>query len=150
MKPTEIVERNKEIAIMLGWKKATLEYQMEWCGVPTEERLKNLSENLIPSLMRDDLGPLWDDSLEYHLNWNSLILGVDFVERLRYGVEFTKCFDDIAYGSRAGDYWIAIKKVNPNCSWSDKGIIYLEHKDRKLGVFIAISDFAKLYNENKL
>jgi hypothetical protein len=77
-------ERNKEIALMLGWKEATLEYKLKWSGVKTEDRLNRLDKDFVPILMKENEEPLWEDSLRWHSDWNWLMesckyLGMEFV-----------------------------------------------------------------------
>ena len=72
-------ERNIEIAKMLGWKMATLEYKLKWCGVPTEERLNKLDPQYVPILMKENEEPLWNDTLSWDSNWNWLMDAVKFL-----------------------------------------------------------------------
>jgi hypothetical protein len=82
METTEIQERNKQIALMLGWKEATLEYKLKWSGVKTKERLNRLDKDFVPILMKENEEPLWEDSLRWHSDWNWLMEAVEFIENL--------------------------------------------------------------------
>jgi hypothetical protein len=121
MTPQEIQERNKQIAMMLGWEEATLEYKLKWCSVPTEERLNRLNQDYVPLLMKENEDPLWNSSLLWHLDWNWLHDAILFLK---------KYFDNKEM------VWTSIER-------------YPLFTDIET-VFIAVSDFAKLYNEKKL
>jgi len=147
MTPQEIQERNKQIALMLGWKETTLEYKLKWRGVPTEERLKRLNQDYVPILMKENEDPLFNSSLRWHSNWNWLMEAVEFI----YG---TLGFRKYSYSN----------EEHSRCLFTDMAIISQNHNygggniitdsgkqsTEKEAVFIAVSDFAKLYNQNKL
>jgi hypothetical protein len=130
MTTEEIQERNKQIAMMLGWKEATLEYKLRWCAVPTEERLNRLDQDHVPILMKENKDPLWSSSLLWHSDWNWLMEAVEFIEKVYNN-------QPIYFGHN-------------NCVIFSPKTIKSKGKDKKEAVFIAVSDFAKLYNENKL
>jgi hypothetical protein len=130
MTPQEIQERNKQIAVMLGWNEATLEYKLRWCAVPTEERLNRLDQDDVPILMKENKDPLWSSSLLWHSDWNWLMEAVEFIEKVYNN-------QPIYFGHK-------------NCVIFSPKTIKSKGKDKKEAVFIAVSDFAKLYNEKKL
>jgi hypothetical protein len=145
MKQREIQERNKQIALMLGWKEATLEYKLRWCAVPTEERLNRLDQDHVPILMKENKDPLWSSSLLWHSDWNWLMEAVEFIEKLQSD-NFIMDF-----------FWLNGSNVALHQKDKQRGLILWETHGRfknvetkKEAVFIIVSDFAKLYNEKKL
>jgi hypothetical protein len=163
----QTIERNKEIATMLGWKEATLEYKLKWCGIPTEERLNKIKPKYVPILMKENEEPLFESSI-WHLDWNWLMEGVNFIK------QNIKVSDD-GYTKEAiiGEFFIdkwefSVKKyylriiqwtengwrmfngVNENPDLSMYYIIGKNCISEKEAVFLIVSDFAKLYNEGKL
>ncbi len=69
---------------------------------------------------------LHDYELKFHSDWNWLIEAVEFVEKNHAWVNIKGCLVDITK-----DYSVSAPS-------------------KKEAVFLAVSDFAKLYNENKL
>jgi hypothetical protein len=121
LKKEEIIERNKQIALMLGFKEATLEYKLKWCSVPTEERLNRLNQANVPILVDKKDGPVWEDSLNWHLDWNLLHEAINFLQQH---------FDDKEM------VWTTIHRYH----------LYSNIED----IFIVVSDCAKHYNEKKI
>jgi hypothetical protein len=121
MTPHKIQERNKQIAMMLGWEEATLEYKLRWCAVPTEERLNRLDQDDVPILMKENKDPLWSSSLLWHSDWNWLMEAVQFLYKYFESKEMV---------------WTTVERYP----------LYSEIES----VFVMVSDFAKLYNERKL
>jgi hypothetical protein len=126
MTPQEIQERNKQIALMLGWKEATLEYKLRWCAVPTEERLNILDQDHVPILMKENKDPLWSSSLLWDSDWNWLMEAVEFIKECDL---YRNKYYDILHTKRK--------------------LLQIFISEKKEFVFIAVSDFAKLYNERK-
>ena len=123
METTEIQERNKQIALMLGKKYKNNSIVIHYdnvCGVnPT--------------------GATWQVCL-YHSDWNWLMEAIEFIEKLGY---------ESLLGS--SEYYYPEKGMRHIQHFiKDDLTIYHESKDKKEAVFIAVSDFAKLYNEKKL
>lgn len=160
----EIQERNKQIALMLGWEEATLEYKLKWCAVPTEERLNKLDPQYIPILMKENKAPLWQDSLMWNKDWNWLMEAVDFVKKN------LRCSNDTE-NAKLNEYFIdkwdfKVKSYNVTLmQWTNNGWRMFDDKNKDLSmlyvigencesekeaVFLIISNIAKLYNKNKL
>lgn len=127
MTQEEIQDRNKQIALMLGWTIAPLQFKLDWCMVPTEERLTKLNQDFVPFLIKDDEGKirgkkvLFRDDTSFHDDWN----------------------------------WLheAAEKVYSLLSHTDSikhDIIQLLGRNQKEDVFIAVSNFAKIYNNKEL
>jgi hypothetical protein len=107
MTQQEIQERNKQIALMLGYKTTWL----------------------------DKLFYTWKCRFLY--DWNLLMEAIEFIEKLN------KIEDCNKY-----DVSICLNKVKIDTT--DKEIVWTKAVTKKEAVFIAVSDFAKLYNEKKL
>ena len=121
MTPQEIQERNKEIALMLGWKEATLEYKLKWCSVKTEERLNRINPEYVPVLMKENEEPLFESFLRWHSDWNWIMKAIQFLQNHFESKERS---------------WTSIER-------------YPLYTDIET-VFVLVSDFAKHYNEGKL
>jgi hypothetical protein len=117
----EIQERNKQIALMLGWKEATLEYKLKWCNVKTEERLNRIKPKYIPILMKENEEPLFESFLKWDSDWNWLMMAIRFLHKHFESKERS---------------WTSIER-------------YPLYTDIET-VFVLVSDFAKHYNEGKL
>lgn len=164
---TEIVERNKEIATMLGWKEATLEYKLKWCAIPTEERLNRINPKYVPILMKENEYPLFESSFVWHLDWNWLMEAVAFIKQ---NIKLSD--DEYTKEAKIGEFFIdewefRVKKYYLRIiQWTENGwrmffganenpelsmyyIIGENCTSEKEAVFLIVSDFAKLYNEGK-
>lgn len=142
MTQQEIQERNKQIALMLGWKEATLEYKLKWCSVPTEERLNRLKQEYVPILMKENQDPLWNSSLLWHSDWNWLMESKKFICNLKEVDEFSTRYD-----SFEKEYYCSIL---PSYKYSFNTLYTKVLEEEIQAVFIIISNFAKLYNEKKI
>jgi hypothetical protein len=157
----EILERNKEIALMLGWKEATLEYKMKWCAVPTEDRLIRLNQLYVPFLMKENNEPLFEDTMYWSESWNSLMDAVGFIKQNLRTSEDTA---DAKVGEYFIDEWsFGVKSYYIRLiQWTDNGwrmfdgvnrdlsfyyIIGENCQSEKEAIFLAVSDLAKLYNK---
>jgi hypothetical protein len=139
MTPQEIQERNKQIALMLG---AATKQMMGVNAWVLEEDELNLSFDIFnEKLFSNNGGSGWKiKDLQFHSDWNWLMESVEFIEKLGY--------ESILGGS---EYYYPYKDMRHNQTFfKDDTTIYHESKDKKEAVFIAVSDFAKLYNEKKL
>jgi len=116
MTPQEIQERNKQIALMLGWERHNHASYFTW----TKQNSKD---------------HIYESILQFHLDWNWLHEAVEFIERLsvHHMVETNRSSCVIYNGKNI---------ITANYFKADK--------TKKEAVFIAVSDFAKLYNEKKL
>jgi hypothetical protein len=125
MTQQEIQDRNKEIALMLGKKyqnnKIVIHYN-NVCGVnPT--------------------GETWQECL-YHSDWNWLMEAVEFIEKKikvnsEYASNYNVVFDSLSCSIETTGY-------------HQKTIINVNNQNRKEAVFLAISEFAKSYNNKEL
>jgi hypothetical protein len=120
MTQQEIQERNKDIALMLGYVNTT----------PTDKDF-NIFEfptkiGIIPNMIETM-------SMRFHSDWNWLMEAVEFIEKVK---------DEQGYGNMV-NIWVNGCNVCEN----NAGYKIIENKE---AVFTAISDFAKLYNEKKL
>jgi hypothetical protein len=80
------------------------------------------------------------EELTFHSDWNWLMEAVEFVEKLGY---------ESLLGS--SEYYYPGKGMRHIQSFiKDNITIYQESKDKKEAVFIAVSDFAKQYNNKEL
>jgi hypothetical protein len=113
MKPKEIQERNKQIALMLGL---------------------HHDEDVV--IFSDMMSYAWDN-LKFHSDWNWLMEAVEFVDKLNnyfIQIEEKSC------------YVYDISKFDNSQSMA---LMIKDGKTKKEAVFIAVSDFAKLYNDKQ-
>jgi ribosomal protein L30/L7E len=113
METTEIQERNKQIALMLGLHhdKECVIYEMK--------------------------AYTWD-MLRFHSDWNWLMEAVEFIQK-----ELIKNNDEFCiefYEGLPGEPMTFVSYAEQN----------VKSKSSKEAVFIAVSDFAKLYNNKQL
>jgi len=128
MTQQEIQERNQQIALMLGYVNTT----------PTDKDF-NIFENrckpfaALPNMIETM-------SMKFHSDWNWLMEAVEFIEKLGY--------ESLLGGS---EYYYPEKDMRYIQHFiKEDEVIYHESKNKIEAVFIAVSDFAKLYNENKI
>ena len=121
METTEIQERNKKIALMLGKKYKNNSIVIHYdnvCGVnPT--------------------GATWQVCL-YHKDWNWLMEAVEFIENLEN------------YYSQIEEKSCYIYDISKFDDSQTNAFIIKDGQYKKEAVFIAVSDFAKLYNNKEL
>jgi hypothetical protein len=122
MTPQEIQERNKQIALMLGFKyKNQAKY---WGRYP-------LDDNSFLS----KLGYVMMCNLKFHSDWNWLMKAVEFIERLSvYHMVETNRSSCVIYNGK--------NIITANYFKADK--------TKKEAVFIAVSDFAQKFNNKEL
>jgi hypothetical protein len=101
MTPQEIQERNKQIALMLGWERHNHTSYFTW----TKQNSKD---------------HIYESILQFHSDWNWLHEAAEKVYSL------THPSDSIRHD-----------------------IIHILGRSHKEAVFIAVSDFAKLYNDKQ-
>jgi hypothetical protein len=133
MKPQEIQERNKQIALMLGKKyenNLIVIHCRNVCGVN-------------PS------GETWQEC-SYHSDWNWLMESVEFIEKLKFNTKACiHCNNDRVYlKTYPAEY--SHSAMFTSITDSKVNFCYALEPTKKEAVFIAVSDFAKLYNEKKL
>ena len=127
MTQQEIQERNKQIALMLGWKCLSPKTKYSYWTYPLEKSFVY------------KLGcPVHYKNFMFHSDWNWLMEAVDFIESIEV--------DDFGYIVEMSPPSSRIYLAKNNFS-----IISIGPKSsRKEAVFIAVSDFAKLYNNKEL
>jgi hypothetical protein len=105
-------ERNREIAVMLGWTRHNHASYFTWTR---------------PEKPKDHF---FESILQFDRDWNWLMEAVEFIEKIYNN-------QPVYFGHN-------------NCVIFSPKTIRSKGKDKKEAVFIAVSDFAKLYNEGKL
>ena len=125
MKQEEIQKRNNQIALMLGYVNTTPKDKDFNIFEVKEESLA------IPKMIETM-------SMKFHLDWNWLMKAVDFIEKqiIAVWIHGNNCL--IQSVGKKENKFLPI-------TYAD---VYSENKIQT--VFIAVSDFAKLYNENKI
>jgi len=147
MEQQEIQERNKEIALMLGLKPLTRPYLGAY--QPT-------SDTSNPSFYHERIeGESWYVYPEYDSDWNWLMEAVEFIESL-----YDHPNKEIQVHIKPGEICIfSMPYVLENNNYKEvyylgDGYVdkYLSTVDKSKieAVFIAVSNFAKLYNEKKI
>jgi hypothetical protein len=134
MTQQEIQERNKEIALMIG-KKLISEDEFNMLGEHSYT-----GEN-----SKTDWGII--EYLSYHRDWNWLMEAVEFIENK---LKLETVISNMGFGSN--NQYI---NINRGVSIVDETIdnpskIMAKSSTKKEAVFIAVSDFAKLYNNKEL
>lgn len=138
MKEAEIIERNKQIAIMLGWidKDGDLIIPIHLSNGTDYREWADTKE-----VKRDDL---YTGCVLYHYinvtqegfssNYNWLMEALNFIENLGYTTSITMNFINIMFVNEG--IGITISSQNG--------------PSKKEAIFIAVSDFAKKFNNNEL
>lgn len=127
MTQQEIQERNKQIALMLGMK-------IEGTYITNRKEFNSLLHSI-------------EDTLKFHSDWNWLMEAVEFIEnKLKLGTVISNM------GFGINNQYI---NINRGVSIVDETIdnpskIMGKSSTKKEAVFIAVSDFAKLYNNKEL
>jgi hypothetical protein len=128
MTQQEIQERNKQIALMLGWEyiDEKVSYQnYGWWVKGTYHLDADARSN------KNWIG--FNSDIKFHSDWNWLHEAVEFIESKGYDVFVNGLYCRIT-DSGMSDFEI------------ESGTVL----NKKEAVFIVVSDFAKLYNEKKL
>lgn len=144
----EVKERNREIALMLGFKyiKTKDSYTIDkvkdddfvFRNTSIEYSTYTYNERLYRNIYY-----IHTNILSFHCSWGWLMEAVEFIEKQQYNVEIR--LNDCHVQSNDGEYSESSNYMI-NCSY-DK---VTTASSKKEAVFIAISDFAKLYNEKTL
>jgi len=125
--------RTREIQKMMGYKLVNLSDNYVY--------MNDNEENIIYS--GGDVDYLTEDSvIPFFHDWNWLMNSVDFVDKLNMEVSIIN-----------NECVIIDKKLTKEQEENPffiKPIVMGESENKKLSTFIAISDFAKLYNNNEL
>ena len=153
----EITQRNKEIKIMLGWKEATLDYKMEWCGASTEETLLRVDPDYIPSLEKD--GEPFFDTWLCSIDWRITMEGYKFIsEKIQDTTdEVTDVGELLIYEWDFGlkNHYIKVVQLTESgfdINMPGGNILYTigeNCENIEEAFFLCISDFAKLFNTEK-
>ncbi len=140
MTQQEIQERNKQIALMLAdYEEDTFRFVFK----------KELWNNITYSLSKRH----HEEQLCFHSDWNWLMEAIEFIE---YKKEFIVSIKSTPTVSRN---WIQhiikiqndkVRDIVDSSYITNYSSDYYNNESKKEAVFMAISDFAKLYNENKL
>jgi hypothetical protein len=134
MTQEEIQERNKEIVLMLGWKKTSAHkrdqygYYQPVVGYSTPYR-NTLDTQAVE--YQFDKNAFATGDLQFHSDWNWLMESVEFIHKKYHTI-------------------ISVNHCEIHTYENDKKSINVGANNTKLATFIAVSDFAKLYNEGKL
>jgi hypothetical protein len=123
MTQQEIQERNKQIALMLGW---TLKSYPTYISSPFHSRSVWWSPGTTKTFC------CIEGEEFFHSDWTWLMEAVEFIESRGYEIDiFANCVEIC---------------TTPDEDYVSEAV----GKTKKEAVFIAVSDFAKLYNERKL
>lgn len=126
MKQQEIQERNKQIALMLGLKRGWWIHQEK----PLTDDKKQWCDIGGKTFLGTKI--YYDRDLKFHSDWNWLMEAVEFIEKI---------------------YSYKVKIESKGCiiyKNSNAVIIHYSTESKLVAVFIAVSDFAKLYNNKEL
>jgi len=132
MTQQEIQNRNEQIALMLGLKPLQRPYLGAYHPTHDTHNSTFYHERIE--------GELWYVYPQYDSDWNWLMEAVEFIEKLKYLVEIS--------GSHEWQF-CAIVRTDTDDVVARIGY-YEKTFTKKEAVFIAVSDFAKLYNNKQL
>lgn len=139
MTKQEVFEYNKRCALFLGWKETTEQFQIDWVGCKTKERLDRLDNAYIPILEKNGDVIFSDFSvMDFTNNWNWIMEVVDAIEKSnKYKVTI------------GSDDWVKISTRFLHISSDFVDIVHLcSSTTKKEAVVQAIDYFLKFYNEN--
>jgi hypothetical protein len=132
MTQQEIQERNKQIALMLGGVYDT-DMTEFWFYLPKGIKWSGI------------FAPTTSD-LSFHSDWNWLHEAVEFIEKLKN--------ISLYIGKNKMSKTHSVEISYEDYSWEKKPhrdkTIFIQNESKKEAVFIAVSDFAKLYNNKEL
>jgi len=143
MEQSEITIRNKEIAQMLNWVYVS--------SIDVKENkypkyIKSGWYKYIPKIAHEKLENTYyvgrnNFALKFHSDWNMLMEAVEFITLKNWSYDMY-CPSDITYsdGEFECNFW---DKINPEVMGRSKSSL-------KEAVFIAISDFAKKFNNKEI
>jgi hypothetical protein len=155
MTPQEIQERNKQIALMLGWKNSFAHkvdqygYYQTVDGYSTPY-INTLDEQAVE--YQSDKNAFAIEDLQFHSDWNWVMEAVEFIQSLRLDIPEYNVVD--YYIVTSSSTFCNIRSGLNHADGETKSPFFYNKssvgKNQKEAVFIAVSDFAKLYNEKKL
>lgn len=146
MTQEEILDYNKRCALFLGWKETSEEFQIEWIGCKTKERLDKINKQYIPILEKDGNVLFPDFSvMDFTEDWNCIMKVVHEI---------------VVQGFRKYSY---DHEEHTRCVFTDMAIIYQKHDfgggnivadsgkctTEKEAVVQAINQFLIWYKHNK-
>jgi hypothetical protein len=128
MTQQEKQERSEQIALMLGW-------------------IYNSFNDRWNEDMSHDYSFLRMDELNFHSDWNWIMEAVEFIEKVGFYSKISGCATSICNycwfdeGGDSGSFVNNRKVIGYNSK---------NYQNKKETVFIAVSDFAKIYNDDKI
>jgi hypothetical protein len=130
MKTKEIQDRNKQIALMLG------AFTKEMMGINAwvlqEDELNLSFDRFDEKIFSNNGGSSWKiKDLKFHSDWNWLHEAIDFILKTNQTI-------------------ISLNNCEIYMYKNGQKPINIGAKNTKLATFIAVSDFAKLYNNKEL
>lgn len=139
MTTSEIQERNKQIALMLGAYEITEWFKTDLDSIPyykgTCYYLGRPNNNWsCGSSNKEEVEKSLLNTLQFHSDWNWLMEAIEFIEKKGYTISITGKFVNIMFVE---------ENIGKSIS-SRYGYTKIE------AVFLAVSDFAKFYNEGEL
>jgi hypothetical protein len=142
MTQQEIQERNEQIALMVGgiYSKYANAWGFGNARIDYGEKiiLGKKYKNVVSA-------ERWEKELLFHSDWNWLMDAVEFIESLGYNIEICSY-----HGNDTLHYCSVHKTLDKDINDIESIIKPIESDNKKEAVFIAVSYFAKLYNEKKL
>jgi DNA-dependent RNA polymerase auxiliary subunit epsilon len=141
MTQQEIQERNKQIALMLGWKYSFAHKVDQYGYYQTVDGYSTPYMNVLDEQAveyQSDKNAFAIEDLQFHSDWNWLMEAVEFIQK-----ELIKNNDEFCiefYEGLPGEPMTFVSYAEQN----------VKSKSSKESVFIAVSDFAKLYNNKEL
>lgn len=146
MKQQEIQSRNREIALMLGFKyvKTKKSYNIEKVNdtnsIFHNASIDNDTYEYNIRLLKN-IHYIYEIDLAFHLDWNWLMEAKRFAERKGLDISI-RGHEVMVYSPFRKFYHIRLVEPKLDADVDDSSIIE--------AVFIAVSDFAKLYNNKEL
>jgi hypothetical protein len=145
-----MLDKNIEIAKMLGWEETTLEFKLKWCCC-TPDGLTRLNPEVIPILNRGG-EVLFIDTIFFDSDCGWLMRAVNFIEAIQtetstFEIHMQKrqilIKEERNYSFEKGDGGSTSQPLKLN------GNTWTVGKTREEALFEAVYQFSKLYN-NKL
>ena len=138
---TRIVERNRQIALMRGWKETSVDKRDQYgyyqCVEGYSTPYRNALDEQAVEYQYDENAFAVDD-LQFHSDWNWLMGAVEFIENLdNYYIQIEE----------KSCYIYDLTKFDDS---QTNAFIIKDGKTKLEASFMAVSDFAKFYNEGKL
>ena len=133
MTPEEIKKRNEQILFMGGFKKYP---KLEGSGLFTKKENTYYFDN---GKKPNFLTKRWFiDAFNFQSNWNLLMQSVEFIENLKIPVNISS------------NHCVIQSKGTKDNEFNPITYVNCYGKDKLEAVYIAVSDFAKLYNNGEI